>query len=687
MRSLAVALAVLCFSGALAAQTSQPAADIYGGSTAIKGQATGYFHMEKVGLQWFFITPEGNGLYPLTVAAIYFNHPGLTESGKNYTQVIEAKYRKEGDKDTIPARERWGNKVRDRLKAWGFTGIGPYSYECAAPDLSAKNKYYLGNKVKGLPDNVMPYIATQNNIYAPMRGGVVHNIWSPMMADSKVGTAMFADVFDPKFAQAVEKMAKEEKVPPEQAKWVLFAFVEQTDYMRGISQGHPHLGWACAATNFDVPEGISESFLGTKTKYPDPKMYSKYAMRDFLKAKYAQIEKLNEAWGTNYTSWDSAGGWGAGTGFLDENGKNIGPVNGAGKKEFPAISQDLNEFAEKLIRQFFKTVYQVRKKESPEILVSTNNFGGAYDYFIKGLVSEDGKQVYADVICCESAKNAPAYYEVLKKPFFVVSIFGPQAPNDSPLGYRGKVKKISYEESVGDKIDKTDDPKKNPDKSIDNWKSRMIIQAEGVDFWWAKSPQLKIPYRTFTQFSSAIKFDSVAGPVTDAIWPSRPWGSMDWLASDTFAVHSHYAFGYQELKKRLKPGDELWRFQPGATETQEGRADLYRKAAMDIVNAKASNGDYIFVGYNYWAWWDTSWLGIIWDEAFNCGFVTFNDNAYDGKEAVFEKGVDKDGYPIGGEKRPPHFTADKKGFGDFVTGATKVNRDVLDEVVKRARKE
>jgi hypothetical protein len=63
------------------------------------------------------------------------------------------------------------------------------------------------------------------------------------------GCTAWADVFDPKFPQAVRHMADNEKLSPEQKKWVLFAFVEQTDYMRGISRGHPHLGWACAATN------------------------------------------------------------------------------------------------------------------------------------------------------------------------------------------------------------------------------------------------------------------------------------------------------------------------------------------------------------------------------------------------------------------------------------------------------
>jgi hypothetical protein len=63
--------------------------------------------------------------------------------------------------------------------------------------------------------------------------------------------------------------------------------------------------------------------------------------------------------------------------------------------------------------------------------------------------------------------------------------------------------------------------------------------------------------------------------------------------------------------------------------------------------------------------------------------VTFNDNAYDGREAVFEQGTDQDGYPIGGEQRPPHVGPEKKGFGDFITGLTHTNREILARVSQR----
>ena len=42
--------------------------DRYGGYRGIKGKKTGFFHVEKIGDRYWFITPEGtpSGAFPLT---------------------------------------------------------------------------------------------------------------------------------------------------------------------------------------------------------------------------------------------------------------------------------------------------------------------------------------------------------------------------------------------------------------------------------------------------------------------------------------------------------------------------------------------------------------------------------------------------------------------------------------------
>ncbi len=662
--------------------------DVYGGDRAIRGEKTGRFHLEQKRGQWLFITPEGHGLLPRSVAAIYFSHPGLTPQGKTYQQIVEAKYRKNGDGSTTAAHERWANNVRTRLRRWGFNSIGPYSYPPVTADRGQGGRYY--RTTNGMPPDPMPSVATQANMEHALRQGGVKNLWGSLWATGAgVGRAFFGDVFDPKFAAFVETEAQDDarrlKDEPERLRWTLFAFVEQTDWMRGVESRHPHLGWAAAAANFAMTEGIVD-FAGRKARFADTKVYTKYAIRDYLKGRYGGIEKLNRAWGTSYTGWDSHSGWGKGTGFLDEDGSGLGKPLDPGKPDRPALRQDLDAFAEKLMRRFYRTVHAARKKACPAVLLATNNMDTPREYVVRGLVSEDGRQTYSDIICISDRQRAVRWYGVLRRPFFVISIFA-QAVNDSPLGYRGTVAKVEYDEVLSDgRKALTSDPNQNgyDRKVVNDWKSRVIVTASGVNFWWAGHAQLKIPYRTYTQFAPAVECRTYAGKYENVRFASRPWKSLDWLAPSKFAVHQENPGAYFALKRSLKPGDAFWRYEPwNNRDTQEQRARLYGEQVLKLINTRTAESEYIYCGFNYWAWWDTSWTGITWDTAYNFGLVTFHDNAYDGREAVWARATDEDGYPIGGEYRPPHVSEKRGGFGDFVSGVTRANQEIRKTITKR----
>ena len=60
----------------------------------------------------------------------------------------------------------------------------------------------------------------------------------------------------------------------------------------------------------------------TTSDHNDPKLYAKYAWSAFLQKKYDTIAALNAAWGSDYTSFGDDGGYGAGTGVLDEDGRH-----------------------------------------------------------------------------------------------------------------------------------------------------------------------------------------------------------------------------------------------------------------------------------------------------------------------------------------------------------------------------
>ena len=80
----------------------------------------------------------------------------------------------------------------------------------------------------------------------------------------------------------------------------------------GASQ-YPHAAMLIATVNFQA------------TGYLDNKIYSKYAWASYLQTEYGNnIAALNAAWNTNgfYTSFGDAGGFGGGTGILDEDGRH-----------------------------------------------------------------------------------------------------------------------------------------------------------------------------------------------------------------------------------------------------------------------------------------------------------------------------------------------------------------------------
>jgi len=58
-------------------QASAADLDKYGGTMAIKGKATGFFHIEKIGGRNWFITPEGNAFFAVALSHLYSGESDL----------------------------------------------------------------------------------------------------------------------------------------------------------------------------------------------------------------------------------------------------------------------------------------------------------------------------------------------------------------------------------------------------------------------------------------------------------------------------------------------------------------------------------------------------------------------------------------------------------------------------------
>jgi len=84
--------------------------DRYGGNTALKGKAKGWFHVEQIGGRWFFITPEGNAFFSL----------GVTHTGETIRQDETGIFKSRFES----SEEKMGVFFLGKLRDWGFNSAG-----------------------------------------------------------------------------------------------------------------------------------------------------------------------------------------------------------------------------------------------------------------------------------------------------------------------------------------------------------------------------------------------------------------------------------------------------------------------------------------------------------------------------------------------------------------------------------
>ena len=91
--------------------------DLYGGTTQLKGKSTGWFHLEELDGRRWFITPEGNAFFPVSLSHIYTG---------NSQPTVQKLY--DGDKDA------WIEKWFDQMRALGFNcALAGATSQCRDP--------------------------------------------------------------------------------------------------------------------------------------------------------------------------------------------------------------------------------------------------------------------------------------------------------------------------------------------------------------------------------------------------------------------------------------------------------------------------------------------------------------------------------------------------------------------------
>lgn len=673
-------LAAVHFSrqSAHAAAQEQPSQteklDKYGGSPRLHcANKTGHFILSKIDNRWWFCDPDGNVFVAMSVGNIEPN--GRARKDCNGAETFPIYISKYGD-----ATFNWGSDTLKRMTAWGFNTVGqdsgpyvqPWSKcpKCDWPNrtqpiplpILAESKpaeYASINQFGFLQEPIKDEIAGANNNYNAWRGGALY------------------DVFDPKLDEWWKKALKNDKPVIQRMHdndpYLLGILTDDSDYFWGAGAGpdfisdhtSSNVAWMTLITS-PVQTYVKSTPMGGKSfLYQTTQNYSKTlatnptspcsiadpcSLRDYLWQKYhGKIAELNEAWHSNYTTFDSSG-----TNITQEtiatgDGKNtvfthtlehsrVSPYSILLLVGGEAKAGDCPWFNRRC--GFKETGHGLIGSPTPDYIagpsssidyssgaitisftspppsgaaITVNYIYGGWMAGGTGLMDEDGSHkswVGTNPFCLEGADpNYPTF-------FSCVGVGG---------GKNGK-------------------PDANPHlgADLDNWVAQMSAKYFKTMHDDLKAVT-KIPYFGLDVLGSYgtpaySKFLQGAAPYLDGAFVSlKYWQPLP--RPDSFEAAYKYLTQYlgdvpfmtfsviaaeQDSSMSCYPVSG-----PNNMPDQATRGEMWYKTVEYLLNTNSKNGDIQFVGANWWSWQDFQQL--------NQGLVSLHDNAYDGHEDVTAK--------------------------------------------------
>ncbi|MBS7634351.1 beta-galactosidase [Candidatus Bathyarchaeota archaeon] len=216
--------------------------DDYGGVTHLHGNATGFFHVEKIYGKFWLVDPEGNLFISKGVNHVdYWGDYSPPLGYSPYNGYVSEKY---------GSADKWAEEAVSRLRKWGFNTIGAWS---------SRETY----------DKGMPYT-------------IILNI--ALNAGASWLTGNVADYFSREFEETAEKIAREECAPRREDRHLIGYFIDN------------ELRWAA--------DWRSSNELFDDYMLLPPEAEGKKALVKFLREKYGEISSLNRVWGTSFSSFD-----------------------------------------------------------------------------------------------------------------------------------------------------------------------------------------------------------------------------------------------------------------------------------------------------------------------------------------------------------------------------------------------
>ncbi len=373
--------------------------DVYGGITAVRcrsGSAP-HFYTQKIGSRWWICDPAGNGFFLKGVYDVVANNNSAE------TTFIQTKY-------AFPLSNwtaNWALQQVRRLHAWGFNMVADYSIAELTPSTT--------DSAWGTSDNTipikMPFSVQEQVSHAAFKNIDGCGVGSPLKdIMNGVGRAYtgyrynFGDYFDPSFGNCAANVIANDTWGLQQAlkskysNYLIYVTIDESDQTGMLDQGpdFPSIGangragsgpdpsaQAARIALISAPTQTSNKSQGVT--YSDTTVYTKQELSKWLAARYANnITALNNAWGSRYTTFGTAGGWGSGSGVLDEDGSC--PARGSGNcwvgdpytlgksaafpvAETAAMQTDMSAFYVHYLDEYFRILTAAFRKAAPGVLL------------------------------------------------------------------------------------------------------------------------------------------------------------------------------------------------------------------------------------------------------------------------------------------------------------------------------
>ena len=395
--------------------------DTYSGLTAapVPGcTPTGYFQLQKTDGRWYYADPDCNAFYQFSV---YASYPGFI-----FSDVYKSRY----GGDTA----KWANHSLQREVAYGFNTQDIYYSNFMLP---------VDTSTSPAAATKLPFLLFFNTMndasYNPQMLGLpepVKNYCDGIDGSGYIGYCLYTlDVIDPNWTAAnIAELGVQinnftggfNTIP-----WIPAISLGDADQVfmfkgKGTQSPeypqypHPAMIVATIAFNYNLPP--------VNGNWKRPILYSKAAWtcnavandpqnfppgQSFLETKYGTIAALNQAWGTGnfYTSFCDDGGFGTGTGVLDEDGRHVawfGHDTSAERADYynqkhmnPNLKADLDQYLYQMAYQvYYPQVSVIRGYDTNHVLMCGVH-GGAADVGMRPVVAQAFKDAGCQILVLE----------------------------------------------------------------------------------------------------------------------------------------------------------------------------------------------------------------------------------------------------------------------------------------------